>query len=88
MKDNWEKPRGKANHLTPAEIAKIKVAFNSGRRLEDIARELQCSSRTAARYYAHFRGNPHQKSEPERRPAPRKPSAPTTGRFYKSNFEL
>ena len=91
IKDDWSKPRSEGNKLTQAEIAKIRVAFNCGRHQRDIARELQCSSRTAAKYFAIFRGGaartgrPSKETQrekaPERRPVQR-------ARFYTSNFEL
>lgn len=89
IKDDWEKPRGKGNHLTAAEIAQIRVAFNCGRRPADIARELKCSSRVAAKYFAQFRGVPHKKSQRQRQPRPIDRSGqPVRARFYTSNFEL
>ena len=90
--DNWDNPRTQANKLTAAEIARIRVAFNVGRRPSEIAAELPCSLRTANKYYAQFRG-PKPKADsldrvkpvcqlPEPRPMPAK------SRFYTSNFEL
>lgn len=91
--DNWEKPRSRNEHLTQAEIARIRVAFNCGLHPRDIARELQCSSRVAMKYYAQFRGKPHQVTKRPRTkyreiiPAPAPKPVPHS-RFYKSNFEL
>jgi hypothetical protein len=95
-KDDWAKPRSKGQHLTKEEIARIRVAFNCGRRPDDIARELKCSSRITNKYYAMFRDTPHQVSMPKPKPKYRemilapKPVQQTNpqSRFYKSNFEI
>jgi hypothetical protein len=88
MRDDWEKPRSKGQHLTEAEIAQIRVAFRCGRKPEDIARELKCSSRVAAKYFAQFRGNGrHISPKIIIRPRPQ-PAVAAKSRFYKSNFEL
>lgn len=88
-RDDWEKPRAKGVHLTPAEISKIRVAFNTGRHPSDIARELQCSSRIANKYYAQFRGYAVPRGRLRTvvvRPPEPKPAA--RARFYTSTFEL
>ena len=79
QKDDWQKPRAKWQHLTEAEIARIRIAYQQRRKNRDIARELQCSTRVVQKYYAQFadQGIPQQ-----REPAPARP------RFYKGNFEL
>ncbi len=90
-RDDWSKPRSEGNKLTQAEIAQIRVAFNCGRRPSDIARELQCSSRTAAKYYAIFRGGPARTGRPsletKRELAPERKTV-SRARFYTSTFEL
>lgn len=83
MTDDWHKPRGRGVHLTTAEIAKIRVAFNVGRKPRDIARELKCSSRIAAKYYGVFRGGRYRVPDMVQREP-----AVVRARFYKSNFEL
>lgn len=86
IRDDWEKPRSTNQHLTQAEIAKLRVAFNCGRKPRDIARELQCSTRVAAKYFARFRGDlSYRRSMPE---MVERPAVRTQARFYKSNFEL
>jgi hypothetical protein len=55
MRDDWEKPRGRNDHLTAVEIKQIRVAFNCGLKPRDIAREIKCSSRIAFKYFAMFR---------------------------------
>lgn len=88
IKDNWSKPRSNGNHLTQAEIGKLRVAFNCGREPRDIARELQCSSRVAQKYFGQFRGDgAYRRHKPEPRMVEPSP-APVQPRFYKSNFEL
>ena len=93
-RDDWHKPRSNGQRLTADEIKKLQVAFRTGRRPDDIARELQCSSRVASKYYAQFRGKPHRvdKSEPEYRRlihVPKTVQAPVPqSRFYKSSFEI
>jgi len=90
--DDWEKPRAVWQHLTDAEIKKLRDAFNAGRKTGDIARELKCSSRIATKYYAQFRGRPvpGHPGRPRRKPTKPEhaPAAPPPSRFYKSNFEL
>jgi hypothetical protein len=85
IKDDWEKPRSRQDYLTEDEIERLREAFDAGHKTCDIAGELNCSTRIAAKYYAQFRGTPLQRGRPKRRPAssPDRPS-----RFYKSNFEL
>jgi hypothetical protein len=97
LKDDWDKPRTQGNHLTDDEIKKLRVAYTTGRHPSDIARELQCSSRVANKYYAMFRGN----SPVSRVRRPRdavvaravaastpQPAPQPKSRFYTSNFEL
>jgi hypothetical protein len=90
-RDDWEKPRGPGTKLTAAEISRLKVAFNTNTHSRDIARELQCSSRIANKYYAMFRGYTPvvRRVRPKVvvRPAP-EPKLERKSRFYTSNFEL
>lgn len=80
--EDWEKPRGKGQHLTEAEIEQLKVAFNASRPSRDIARELQCSTRVVNKYYSYFRVDGTKQE-----PSPRvKPTLP--GRFYRTSFDL
>jgi hypothetical protein len=89
IKDDWEKPRRQSQHLTKEEISMLRVAFNVGRKPQDIARELQCSSRVANKYNAMFRGTPHKCQERKQRPERVEIASPSPKpRFYKSNFEL
>lgn len=80
--DDWEKPRSKGQHLTDSEIGQLKAAFKAGRTSRDIARELQCSSRIASKYYGYF-----EAEGAKREPSPRTtPSLPN--RHYRSSFDL
>jgi hypothetical protein len=89
IKDDWEKPRTKGMKLNAAEIARLRVAFNTRTHPRDIARELKCSSRVTSKYYAMFRGRPHQRHAKPKIVAPvREPKPLVTPRFYTSNFEL
>ena len=77
MTDDWHKPRGHHEHLTDEEKAKIRAAFDAGRKPSDIARELQCSTRVAAGYFAKFRAPPKptvQRFRPQLPCRHRKPS--------------
>lgn len=86
IKDDWDKPRTQGNHLTLPEIARLRVAFNCGRKPRDAARELSCSSRVAAKYFSQFRGDTKYRAPvPEMQILAPRPAKP---RFYKSNFEL
>ena len=86
QKDDWEKPRSKGQHLTPAEITFIKLEYRKGSKIQDTARTLKCSSRVVAKYYGFFKaeGTVKNTERPYREFAPVKPGP----RFYKSNFEL
>jgi hypothetical protein len=87
IKDNWDKPRGNGDHLTQKEITALRTAFNCGVHTRDIARQLQCSSRIASKYYAQFRGAMDQNKR--RHNMVEKKSMPTArARFYKSTFEV
>lgn len=83
-KDDWEKPRSRSQHLTEAEIALLRKAFSSRRTIKDIARELQCSSRTVSKYYGFFRAEGIPQG-PQRRPFD--PASHRASRFYSSTFE-
>jgi hypothetical protein len=85
MRDDWEKTRTTNTHLTGAEIAQLRTAFNCGRKPRDIARELKCSSRIAAKYFAQFRCSSYRRPVPDTSIRSVAVSGP---RFYKSNFEL
>jgi hypothetical protein len=90
-KDDWEKPRGNGTRLTKDEIGRLRILFNCGLNYLEAARDLKCSSRVASKYYAIWRGKPHEVGKPKYRhrtkPVPAAP-APMQSRFYKSNFEL
>jgi len=85
-KDDWQKPRNHGQHLTEEEMAAIRVGYRTNRAAKDVARELQCSTRTVNRYYGILRaeGETRHKIPP---PTP-KATAPAKSRFYKSTFEL
>ncbi len=78
IKDDWHKPRGKGQHLTPADIAQIKAAFDAKRKPRDVARELQCSTRVAEKYFRQFGMGDAPVVVKRFRP----------DRLYTSNFEL
>lgn len=81
-KDSWDKPRNQGQHFTDDEIAQIKIAYQTRRKPNDIARELKCSSRNVAKYYRQFR----EQGVGQAQERPFNPSR--DGRYYKSNFEL
>ena len=89
-RDDWHKPRSKTDHLTRDDIRKLKAFFDLGWSPRNAARELQCSSRTANKYYAEFRGD--VRSVPEKKPNPPVRHRPIkiehASRFYKGNFDL
>lgn len=87
IKDDWEKPRTQGNHLTSAEIASLRVAFNCGRKPRDAAREMKCSTRVAAKYFSQFRGDARYRG-PVAEIQIIAPQRPVRARFYKSDFEL
>lgn len=89
--DDWHKPRGPGVKLTASEIQRLRVAFNTNTHAHDIARELQCSSRIANKYYAMFRGNATAKPRKPKKVFVRRVAEPKpvrTSRFYTSTFEL
>lgn len=55
MRDDWQKPRTRQQYLTGDDIRALRVAFNCGVKPRDVARSLQCASRTAFKYYSLFR---------------------------------
>lgn len=63
-RDAWVKARSKP--LTRDEIEFIRQGFLAGDSYYDVARALQCSSRTAIKYFAIFRKGqtPHTDSKP------------------------
>lgn len=90
-KDDWDKPRTQGQHLTKAEIAQLRAAFVAGRRADDIACELQLSTRNANKYFSMFRGVHIPRGRPVTKPkmmAPPPVPKPQKSRFYTSNFEL
>lgn len=83
IKDDWEKPRSKGQHLTADEIALIRRGYLTNRFYRDIARELKCSSRVVSKYYGLFQAEGLRKGrdlEPKKKVG--------EGRFYKSTFSL
>lgn len=54
-KDDWVKPRGTGNFLTPEEINLLRISFKAGHSSREAARAIKCASRTASKYYAQFR---------------------------------
>jgi hypothetical protein len=86
-KDDWDKPRSKGNHLTEAEIGQLRDAYRAGKHSRIAARDIQCSSRIAYKYYEFFRSEGVSK-KPDPAPNAIRSIAVTTSRFYKSNFEV
>jgi hypothetical protein len=81
-RDDWEKPRGKGQHLTPDEIAFIKGEYRKQSNVRDVARSLKCSSRVVTKYFGLFRAEGVGG-------LPFNPASQTqASRFYKSNFEV
>ncbi|MCK1585459.1 hypothetical protein IVB03_39385 [Bradyrhizobium sp. 168] len=93
--DDWEKPRGKGQHLTGEEVYQLRQAHRAGRTPRDAAREIKCSSRIAYKYFKAFDGD-LRSGQPRRlriytpdfAVAERAPAAPTPSRFYKGSFDL
>lgn len=54
--DDWVKPRSHATHLTREEIEFLRRAWVAGISGRAAARQIQCSSRVANKYYAQFEG--------------------------------
>lgn len=81
--DDWEKPRSKSQHLTPAEIELLKTSFKAGHSTREAARAIKCSSRVASKYYSYF------KAEGVRRGngGPFNPAKQPT-RLYRPDFDL
>lgn len=89
-KDDWERPRSKGQHFTPAEMRVIEDGFAAKRRPRDVARELRCATRTVYGHFAALAGTPNKffprkkvrKQSMQGRPMP----ALGASRFYKSEF--
>lgn len=99
MKDDWAKPRSRAQHLTEAEIEIISDRKRRRHPVREIARELQCSSGVVYKYFREIDGrerNCRMKAEPVRHVIKPRPSLAMkqseeerrAKRFYTSNFEL
>lgn len=92
IKGDWRATRTQGERLSDEEIERMRKAFETGRKTEDIAHELRCSGRVANKYYALFRGVPQkrERTSPRHRliPDPRSPAPKQKSRFYKSNFEI
>jgi hypothetical protein len=94
-RDDWEKPRARNHWLTEHEIARLRHAYDLGFKPTDAAREIQCSSRIAYKYFAVFRGKPlaqrqgkkHLLLQRKMAEQPSPPAAPKS-RFHKGNFEI
>lgn len=97
-KDDWDRPRSKSQHLTPAEVQLIEDGFAAKRHPRDVARELKCATRTVYGYFAALAGKPNKffprrkkakQDQPARhRSLPTAAPKPARGasRFYKSEF--
>lgn len=89
-KDDWPCIRNKGRHFTAAELELITKRFRDGVKPQDVARELQCSSRNIYIRFAQLRGVAPGRNyfraatELER---PKNPPANREARLYKSNFE-
>jgi hypothetical protein len=77
--------RTRGDYLNAREVQRLRQAFDDNIPTSDIADELNCTTRTASKYYARFRGAPLPHGRPKNQP--RIPAAPQD-RFYKSNFEI
>lgn len=82
VKDDWEKPRSKGQHLTAEEIQLLKSLFKTGHSGREAARTLKCSSRVASKYYSFFVAEGVVKNAERRLPSPPAP------RHYKSDFTI
>ncbi|MDI3563529.1 hypothetical protein [Bradyrhizobium sp. Arg816] len=95
--DDWEKPRGRQNHLTADEIQQLERRFKAGWTPRDAAKEIKCASRTAYRYFDIFKGQARERKRKVRMAiastqhtmrVPAKSPSPMVGRFYRGNFDL
>lgn len=88
------KPRIQSEKLTPADIAKLRAAFDAGCHPADAAADVNCTRRIVNKYYQRFRGYPLPRgrrttlSRRPRQPIPQAESEPKPPRFYTSTFEL
>lgn len=64
IKDDWEKPRGKGQHLTAQEIQQLRIWYNCGEKSRSAARKLKCSTRTVEKYFADFGGKSNRPVRP------------------------
>lgn len=78
--------RKQGYHFTPEEIARIRAAFDTGVFPEDIASDLECSTRIINTYYRKFRGGSPGKKGPRQVVPPVKPRARPN--LYTCSFEL
>lgn len=86
--ESWRKPRGPANHFTPAEVEIVRAAFNANRTPKDIAEQLKCSQRSINRYFAMLRDGRDVLSRETRDTAVVETKRAPVDRFYRGSFEL
>lgn len=79
MKDDWHKPRTHGQFLNSREVALIKEEYRLRTPARDVARHLQCATRSVKAHYTKFKN-----AGVRRVGAP----VPTVNRFYKSSFEV
>lgn len=100
QKDPWPHIRKRHQHFKPIEKAYIVKQFKAGIGVTDLARELQCSTRSIQVHYNNLRKKLRINPLPDRKPVARRrptdvpvtvrvkrPAPPKHTRFYSSNFE-
>jgi len=75
--DDWKYKRTRQEHFTESELALIRSAYKQGRKANDVARELECSTRVIQTHYANLSAE-----------IPVRNRGPVKSRFYRSNFDL
>lgn len=87
--DRWRKPRSNGDHLSNEEVELIRKGYRQGRSSFDIARELQCSTRTVDKYFVIFRSGCDVNARHRAvQSLQRTPKQVLQSRFYKGNFKL
>lgn len=79
MKDDWHKPRTHGQFLNSREVAFIKEEYRVRTPARDVARHLQCATRSIKAHYTKFRRDGVRRvGDP----------VPVVDRRYKSSFEV
>jgi hypothetical protein len=85
-KDDWKPYRTKQQHFTAAEVELITNGFAAGRPAKDVARELQCASRSIQARYKRMTDGPIPRNHSTYGEVKR-PHKPAKQNLYRSDFE-